>query len=120
MSNSVTPCRKKRFKGEEPSATVQVIVDHEFVRKLAKEEMGKILDEAGTWWDMKRLEHETCRKRDWLISNVLLNPKFKLEMEEITNGCEGGRWMFRAILMKDFLDKHFHHLNRSVKSGKIS
>jgi len=99
----------------ESSATIQVIVDHEFVRRLAKEEMQKIIEETGTWWDMRRLEFETCRKRDWLISNILLNPRFKSEMDQITNGCEGGRWMFKGTEMKTFLDKHFHHLNRINK-----
>ncbi|MNW61973.1 hypothetical protein D3C74_400700 [compost metagenome] len=61
---------------------------------------------------MKRLEIETCRKRDWLLENILLNPNFKKEMSQITNGCDGGRWMIRGPEMKLFLDKHFHSLNR--------
>ncbi|MGG1649697.1 DUF771 domain-containing protein [Paenibacillus sp. NRS-1780] len=64
---------------------------------------------------MKRLEMETCRKRDWLLENVLLNPNFKEEMSRITNSCEGGRWMIRGSEMKSFLDKHFHYLNRPQK-----
>ncbi|MMZ48241.1 hypothetical protein D1872_99070 [compost metagenome] len=95
--------------------TVQVIVDKEYVRQMAERELKLIFKDIGegTWWDMKRLEVETCRKRDWLLENVLLNPTFKEEMSLITNNCDGGRWMIRAKEMKVFLDKHFHYLNRT-------
>lgn len=95
------------------SPVVQVIVDNEFIRELAEKEIKRIVESSGTWWDMKRLESETCRKRDWLIENILLNPKFREEMKVISNNREGGRWMFRAGEMRSFLDKHFHHLNRT-------
>lgn len=101
------------------SPVIQVVIDPAYVRELAKAEMQRILKDfsPGAWWDMKRLEAETCRKRDWLLENILLNPKFKEEMKDITNSCEGGRWMFRAAEMRNFLDKHFHYLNRPNKSG---
>ncbi|MCE5168500.1 DUF771 domain-containing protein [Paenibacillus profundus] len=104
----------------ESSPVFKVIVDQAFVQRLAKEEVIRIVEEAGggTWWDLKRLEAETCRKRDWLIDNILLNPKFKEEMKLISNGREGGRWMFRAAGMKAFLDKHFQELNgKQRRSG---
>lgn len=91
----------------------KVVIDQEFVKQLAKEEVKRLIGEAGegTWWDLKRLEVETCRKRDWLIENILLNPRFKDEMKLISNGRESGRWMVRAAPMRVFLDKHFHELN---------
>ncbi|PAD73699.1 DUF771 domain-containing protein [Paenibacillus campinasensis] len=106
----------------ESTPIFKLIVDEGLVRELAKEEVRRLLKESGEgiWWDMKRLEFETCRKRDWLISKILLNPRFKSEMEQITNGCEGGRWMFKGAEMKSFLDKHFHYLNRSEQSKVIS
>ncbi|MCP3806456.1 DUF771 domain-containing protein [Paenibacillus sp. Lou8.1] len=96
------------------SQAFKVVVDPEFIYQLVEKEIKKALEgfESGSWWDMKRLEFETCRKRDWLLENILLNPNYKQEMSQITNGCEGGRWMIRAQEMKAFLDKYFHHLNR--------
>ncbi|UNL94043.1 DUF771 domain-containing protein [Paenibacillus polymyxa] len=103
------------------SQAFKVVVDQEFIRQLAEKEIKKMLAgfECGSWWDMKRLEIETCRKRDWLLENILLNPNFKQEMTQITNGCDGGRWMIRAPEMKFFLDKHFHYLNR-LKHRNVS
>lgn len=93
---------------------IRVSVDDEMILNIAKEEIRKILADSGegTWWDLKRLETETCRKRDWLIENILLNPKYREEMKAISNGCERGRWMFRGVEMRNFLDQHFHDLNR--------
>jgi len=97
----------------------KVIVDQNLVSKLAKEEISRIIGESGsgTWWDLKRLEAETCRKRDWLIENILLNPIFKLEMNDISNKCESGRWMFKGEAMRNFLNIHFHELNKSSVKG---
>ncbi|MCY9764806.1 DUF771 domain-containing protein [Paenibacillus alvei] len=97
----------------ESSPLFKVVVDQEYVKQLAKEEVKRLIVESGegTWWDLKRLEVETCRKRDWLIENILLNPRFKDEMKLISNGRESGRWMVRAAPMRMFLDKHFHELN---------
>lgn len=96
------------------SPVIKVELDPVFVKKIAEEEMQRLLEHRGpgVWWDMKRLEQETCRKREWLLENVLLNPAFKEEMKAITNGCVGGRWMFRGADMQRFLDEHFHDLNR--------
>lgn len=93
---------------------VKINIDDQVILKLAKHEIRRILSESGdgTWWDMKRLETETCRKRDWLIENILLNPAFREEMRVISNDREGGRWMFKGAEMREFLDKHFHFLNR--------
>lgn len=95
----------------------KVIIDEPLLRKIAEEEVKRLLASTvgASWWDMKRLEHETCRKRDWLINNILLNPSFKAEMKVISNSCEGGRWMFRAPEMRNFLDKNFELLNRSSR-----
>lgn len=103
----------------ETQTAIQVVIDPAFVRDLAQAEIQRLINinDLGTWWDMKRLEAETCRKRDWLIDNILLNPAFKEEMKEISNNRDGGRWMFRGPEMKSFLDRHFHHLNRSGKTG---
>ncbi|WP_235775243.1 DUF771 domain-containing protein [Paenibacillus sinensis] len=96
------------------SPIIQVVIDPDYVRQIAEAEMQRLMKDRGpgVWWDMKRLEQETCRKREWLLENVLLNPAFKKEMKAITNGCEGGRWMFRGTEMQRFLDEHFHDLNR--------
>lgn len=98
---------------------LKIIINDEFLKEFARQEVKKILweDQHGTWWDMKRLEAETCRKRDWLIENILLNPKFREEMKVISNNREGGRWMFRAAEMRKLLNEHFHYLNRSGKTG---
>lgn len=103
----------------ETQTAIQVVIDPAFVRELAQSEIQRLINinDLGTWWDMKRLEAETCRKRDWIIENILLNPAFKDEMKEISNNREGGRWMFKGAEMKSFLDRHFHHLNRSRKTG---
>ncbi|MBY0085747.1 DUF771 domain-containing protein [Brevibacillus brevis] len=104
-----------------PSA-ITVTIDDQFIRQLVEEKVKSALDESGTgsWWDLKRLEAETCRKRDWLIENILLNPEFKEEMSEISNGRESGRWMFRAKEMQAFLDRHFHYLNRRASQKTIA
>ncbi|WP_341348625.1 DUF771 domain-containing protein [Paenibacillus sp. FSL H3-0469] len=97
------------------SPIVQVVIDPNYVRQLAEAEIKRQMQEhaPGIWWDMKRLEAETCRKRDWLLANILLNPAFKQEMRLCSNGGEGGRWMFRASEMSRFLDKNFEALNKS-------
>lgn len=97
------------------SPIIQVVIDPDYVRQLAEAEVKRQMQESnsGIWWDMKRLESETCRKRDWLIANILLNPAFKQEMRLCSNGGEGGRWMFRASEMSKFLDKNFEALNKS-------
>lgn len=94
---------------------LKITINDSFLKEIARQEIRKILcrDEYGVWWNMKRLEEETCRKRDWLLDNILLNPRFREEMSLITNNCEGGRWMFKAKEMQSFLDKNFHHLNRN-------
>lgn len=99
------------------SSMFKIIIDETLLREITREEVGKLLKDSieGTWWDMKRLELETSRKRDWLIGNILLNPLFKEEMNFITNGCEGGRWLIRASEMKSFLNANFHLLNREKK-----
>ncbi|MEK3950254.1 DUF771 domain-containing protein [Paenibacillus sp. FSL H7-0703] len=95
------------------SPNFKIVIDPDFIRDLAEKEIKKTLEGFGngSWWDMKRLELETCRKRDWLLENILLNPNYKSEMSVITNGCDGGRWMIRGPEMSAFLDKHFHYLN---------
>ncbi|MEK8132935.1 DUF771 domain-containing protein [Paenibacillus filicis] len=107
----------------EKHASFKIIVDESTVEKLAKDEVKRILEgvSEGSWWDLKRLEHETCRKRDWLKEKILLNPEFKEEMSYISNGCEGGQWMFRAAAMREFLDRYFDELNRSSRRrrGKV-
>lgn len=103
---------------------IQIVVDQEYVKNVAKEQIQQILNESGfgCWWDMKRLEAETCRKRDWLLENIILNPRYREEMNFIGNGCEGGRWMFRAAEMRQFLSKHFDNLNKrtSQRMGSSS
>lgn len=95
------------------SPIIQVMIDQDFVRRLAEAEVKRLVQdvEPGAWWDMKRLEAETCRKRDWLIANILLNPVYQQDMKGISNGGEGGRWMFKASGMRKFLDTHFENLN---------
>ncbi|MEJ8546597.1 DUF771 domain-containing protein [Brevibacillus borstelensis] len=99
------------------SSAIQVIVDEQYIRELVKENVKNALEDSGIgcWWDLKRLEAETCRKRDWLIENILLNPNFKEEMTLISNGRESSRWMFRAEEMRKFLDQHFHYLNAKMR-----
>ncbi|MBP1312275.1 phage pi2 protein 07 [Paenibacillus sp. 1182] len=94
---------------------LQIKLDEVLLREMIFDAAKAILDkhEIGCWWDLKRLEIETCRKRDWLLEHILLNPNYKEEMKLITNGRDGGRWMIRGSEMKVFLDKHFHQLNRS-------
>lgn len=99
----------------ESTPLFKFIIDEVLLRRIAEDEVKRLLEESigSAWWDMKRLEYETCRKRDWLLANILLNPEFKNEMQYISNKCEGGRWMFRAPEMRRFLDKHFEKLNCS-------
>jgi len=96
------------------SAAIKIVVDDQYVKEIARQQIDAILSDSsiGTWWDMKRLENETCRKRDWLIEKILLNPKYRTEMIIITNMCEGGRWIFKATEMRKFLDENFHDLNK--------
>ncbi|MDN4069235.1 DUF771 domain-containing protein [Paenibacillus vini] len=98
----------------ETTSPLKITIDDQMIMNLARDEIRRILAESGegAWWDMKRLEAETCRKRDWLIENILLNPVFREEMKLISNDREGGRWIFKGAEMRAFLDKHFHHLNR--------
>ncbi|MED1947033.1 MULTISPECIES: DUF771 domain-containing protein [Brevibacillus] len=103
-------------------SAIRVTIDDQYIYQLVEEKVKSVLNDngVGCWWDLKRLEAETCRKRDWLIENILLNPEFKEEMAEISNGRESGRWMFRAKEMQTFLDRHFHYLNRRASQRTIA
>lgn len=66
---------------------IKLLIDEEAIKNFAKQEIKRIIQSSeGSWWDMKRLEAETCRKRDWLLANILLNPSFKQEMKLVSNG----------------------------------
>ncbi|WP_322924591.1 DUF771 domain-containing protein [Paenibacillus campi] len=97
------------------NSPLQISIDPDFLRILVNEEIKKISEtniDIGTWWDLERLERETCRKRDWLKKNILLNPNFREQMKLISNECRDGRWLFRGKEMKFFLEEHFEQINK--------
>lgn len=97
-----------------PTIPVQIVIDSAYLEALAKQEIRKAIEgeTVGTWWDLKRLEQETTRKRNWLLDNILLNPEYREEMSRISNGCEGGRWLFKADGMRKFLIDNFEKLTK--------
>lgn len=95
---------------------IQFKIDEDYLRQLAQEELKKIISEnnVGTWWDLKRLEQETCRKRDWLMDNVVFNPVYREQIKLIS--CKSGNgWLFNGHEMKKFLEDNFIELTKGVK-----
>ncbi|WP_088815673.1 MULTISPECIES: DUF771 domain-containing protein [Listeria] len=67
----------------------------------------------GSWWDMKELSNRTKLSKDWLIENILYQPRFKkvLDVEEggfVKYPCgKGSKWLFQASKMSEFLEEYF-------------
>lgn len=91
---------------------LMISIDADYIHSIVKDEIEKIMksESNGTWWDLKRLEQETCRKRGWLMENIILHPDYREQMKLISNNAISGRWMFRGQAMREFLDANFLEL----------
>ena len=88
------------------TATVQIIIDDNYLQKEVVRQVNERLVDmgVGTWWDMKRLQYETSRSYDWLMEYVVT--------DTCSSICEtkNNRWLFKAKEMKAFLEKYFDEL----------
>lgn len=89
------------------AATVQVIIDDQYLQKEVARQVKERLVEMGigTWWDMKRLQYETSRSYDWLMEYVVTDSRVQVFAKQKNN-----RWLFKAKEMKVFLNQYFDEL----------
>lgn len=89
------------------TATVQVIVDNNYIEKEVTHQVNERLTDMGigTWWDMKRLQYETSRSYDWLMEYVVCDPRVQKFAKQKNN-----RWLFDAKRMKEFLNTFYEEL----------
>ncbi|MEK4675926.1 DUF771 domain-containing protein [Bacillus sp. FSL K6-2944] len=89
------------------AATVQVIIDDQYLQKEVARQVHERLVEMGigTWWDMKRLQYETSRSYDWLMEYVVTDSRVQVFAKQKNN-----RWLFKAKEMKAFLNQYFDEL----------
>lgn len=96
---------------------LMISIDADYIHAIVKDEIEKIMksESNGTWWDLKRLEQETCRKRGWLMENIILNPDYREQMNVISNKESGNPWLFNGQEMKKFLEINFPKLTKGAK-----
>ncbi|PID03804.1 hypothetical protein CSV67_03960 [Sporosarcina sp. P2] len=93
--------------------TIPIPQDSVLIRKVELEELRK-LELSGVYWNMKKLEHRTGKKHEWLKENIL----FRKELDSENGGYDyypkgkGQTWSFQASKMAVFLDKNFHRFFR--------
>lgn len=89
------------------AATVQVIIDDSYLQKEVTRQVNERLADMGigTWWDMNRLKYETSREYNWLMENVVFDPRVQKFAKQKNN-----RWLFDARKMKEFLNTFYEEL----------
>lgn len=93
--------------------TVQLAIpipaDQVLISKVQLEELQR-QSLTGVFWTMKDLEQRTSRKKEWLIENLLYQPRFKKQLEHIVYypKGKGSPWSFNAPKMAKFLEENFH------------
>ncbi|MEK4414938.1 MULTISPECIES: DUF771 domain-containing protein [Bacillus] len=89
------------------TATVQIIIDDNYLQKEVVRQVNERLVDmgVGTWWDMKRLQYETSRSYDWLMEYVVYDLRVQGFAKQKNN-----RWLFKAQEMKEFLTKFYDEL----------
>lgn len=66
--------------------------------------------EKPVWWSMQDLINETGFKRNWLVENILYNPKYIKQLKQFVYYPEGGKWAFNREPMQKFLREHFSEI----------
>lgn len=93
--------------------SIPIPADQVMISKVEFEELQRN-QLAGVYWTMKDLEVRTGRKKDWLINNILMSPRFKKKLDAKNGGFvyypenKGCPWAFQATKMAKFLDDNFH------------
>lgn len=99
--------------------TIQIPEDMVLISKVELEEL-KDQSLSGVYWFMKDLEKRVGRSRDWIIENILYQPRFKKILDSENGGfvyypeSKGQKWSFHAKRMAKFLDDNFS----SIFTGK--
>ena len=88
---------------------IPIPADQVLISKVELEELQR-QSLTGVFWTMKDLEQRTSRKKDWLIENLLYQPRFKKQLEHIVYypKGKGSPWSFNAPKMAKFLEDNFH------------
>lgn len=88
---------------------IPIPADQVLISKVELEELQR-QSLTGVFWTMKDLEQRTSRKKEWLIENLLYQPRFKKELEHIVYypKGKGSPWSFNAPKMAKFLEDNFH------------
>lgn len=87
-----------------PIPSDQVLISKVELEELQRQSL------TGVFWTMKDLEQRTSRKKEWLIENLLYQPRFKKQLEHIVYypKGKGSPWSFNAPKMAKFLEDNFH------------
>lgn len=88
---------------------IAIPADQVLISKVELEEL-QSQSLTGVFWTMKDLEQRTSRKKEWLVENLLYQPRFKKQLEHIVYypKGKGSPWSFNAPKMAKFLEDNFH------------
>jgi len=88
-------------------------------RLVETDEYNQLQNESltGRMWTMTDLRNWIGNKSaDWIKDNVLFNPSYKSEIDEmrankeIAGGGKGSPYHFKAARMAEFIEKHFKEM----------
>ncbi|WP_039067708.1 DUF771 domain-containing protein [Staphylococcus shinii] len=78
---------------------------------ITREEYQQLQEkEKPVWWSMQDLINETGFKRNWLVENILYNPKYIKQLKQFVYYPEGGKWAFNREPMQCFLKDNFEDI----------
>ncbi|PKI11037.1 DUF771 domain-containing protein [Staphylococcus shinii] len=78
---------------------------------ITREEYQQLQEkEKPVWWSMQDLINETGFKRNWLVENILYNPKYIKQLKQFVYYPDGGKWAFNREPMRCFLKDNFEDI----------
>lgn len=84
-----------------------VTIPEEYVL-ITREEYNELQNkEKPIWWSMQDLIDETGFGYQWLMKNILDNPKYIKQLKHFVYYPEGGKWAFNREPMQKFLKDNF-------------
>lgn len=87
-----------------------VTIPEEYVL-ITREEYNELQEkEKPVWWSMQDLINETGFKRNWLVENILYNPKYIKQLKQFVYYPDGGKWSFNREPMQCFLKDNFEDI----------
>lgn len=91
-------------------AQLTVTIPEQYV-VITREEYQQLQEkEKPVWWSMQDLINETGFKRNWLVENILYNPKYIKQLKQFVYYPDGGKWAFNREPMQSFLKENFEDI----------